>query len=88
MLDGANYIGVGPTFRFGHKTVLANSRAPSCCRRAGRDSLAGLRHRRDHGRQPAAVKRAGFTRIAVSAAITAAPDPAGAAAQLRAALGD
>ena len=47
MLDGANYIGVGPTF------PSARSNSPifrdwSCCGGCRRDSPAGLCHRRDH----------------------------------------
>jgi len=87
VLDGANYIGVGPTFRSDTKqfpeypgvellrAVAAEIRLPAF-------AIGGI-CRGNLGE----VLAAGFTRIAVSGAITAADDPADAAGELLAVLG-
>ncbi len=87
VLDGANYIGTGPTFPSGTKsfahfpgldllrTVAAEIRLPAFA--IGGISADNL----------ADVLGTGIRRIAVSAAITAAPDPAEATRELLAALG-
>jgi thiamine-phosphate pyrophosphorylase len=85
VVDGANYIGVGPTFASGTKqfsqftgtellrSVQAEIRLPAF-------AIGGITsHNLDQ------VLAAGFTRVAVSGAIAAA-DPAAAARQLLAAL--
>ena len=88
MLDGASYIGVGPTFRSATKQF---------------ESLAGLEFVRAATAETtlpafalggigpgnvAEVAAAGARRIAVSAAIAAADEPRQAAMALRAALGE
>jgi thiamine-phosphate pyrophosphorylase len=82
VLDGADYIGVGPTFpsdtkRFDHcpgvellQAVAAEIRLPAF-------AIGGI----DEGNL-AQVQAAGFTRVAVSGAIVNAPDPAMAVADL------
>jgi thiamine-phosphate pyrophosphorylase len=86
VLDGANYIGVGPTFPSNTKTfdsfpglellrqVAAEIRLPAF-------AIGGI----DCG-NIGEVKAAGFTRAAVSSAVASADDPAGAVQGLCAAL--
>ena len=86
VLDGANYLGVGPTFpsgtkQFEHfpgvgllKTVAAEIRLPAF-------AIGGIT-----AENLDEVLAAGFRRIAVGGAITAAADPAAAARELLAAL--
>ncbi|OHB79131.1 MAG: thiamine-phosphate diphosphorylase [Planctomycetes bacterium RBG_16_64_12] len=86
VLDGANYLGVGPTFPSGTKrfdklpgpallrAVAAEIRLPAF-------AIGGI----DRENLPE-VLATGFCRIAVSGAITAAPDPAAAARELKAGL--
>jgi len=86
VLDGANYIGVGPTFpsntkSFQHfpgvdllRVVAAEIRLPAF-------AIGGI-HRNNLDQ----VLAAGFTRIAISGAITDAQNPASAARELLAAL--
>jgi thiamine-phosphate pyrophosphorylase len=86
VLDGANYIGVGPTFPSGTKTfdqfpglelletVALEIRLPAF-------AIGGIT--RDNLN---AVLHTGFTRIAVREAVLATPDPAATAQQLLAAL--
>lgn len=81
VLDGANYLGVGPTFPSATKSfasftglellrsVAAEIRLPAFA--IGGISLENL----------SAVQQAGFRRVAVSAAIVGAPAPAAAAAE-------
>jgi thiamine-phosphate pyrophosphorylase len=88
VLDGANYIGVGPTFRSSTKsfnalpgvdllrTVAAEIRLPAFA--IGGITLENV----------AAVLAAGVPRVAVSSAIVEAPDPAAAARQFVAQLSD
>ena len=83
VLDGANYIGVGPTFPSGTKTferfpgvdllrdVAAEIRLPAF-------AIGGIDRQ-----NVAQVLVAGFTRIAVSGAVTAADDPGQAAKELQ-----
>jgi thiamine-phosphate pyrophosphorylase len=86
VLDGANYLGVGPTFPSGTKqfarfpglellkAVAAEIRLPAF-------AIGGItRENLDE------VLQTGFTRIAVRQAVVAAPDPAAAARELLAAL--
>ena len=86
VLDGADYIGVGPTFPSGTKqfaefTGVELLRAVQAEIRLPAFAIGGITA--DNLPQ---VLAAGFTRIAVSAAVTAAPDPAAAAKQFRDAL--
>jgi len=86
VLEGANYIGVGPTFPSGTKqfsqfmgtellrSVQAEIRLPAF-------AIGGITWK-----NLPEVLATGFTRIAVSGAITAADDPASAARELMAAL--
>lgn len=86
VLDGANYIGVGPTFPSGTKqfthfpglellhAVAAEVRLPAF-------AIGGITH--DNLGQ---VLSAGFTRIAVSGAVVEADDPGRAAREIRAEL--
>jgi len=88
VLDGADYIGVGPTFPSGTKqfrkftgvellrSVAAEIRLPAFA--IGGITAANLSE----------VLETGFTRIAVSGAISSADDPAAAARQLLAAMRD
>ena len=87
VLDGANYIGVGPTFPSGTKTFehfpgLDLLRAVAAEIRLPAFAIGGIT-----SENLAEVLAAGIARIAVSAAITAAADPAEAARQLLAVLG-
>jgi thiamine-phosphate pyrophosphorylase len=86
VLDGADYVGVGPTFPSGTKqfaefTGVALLRAVQAEIRLPAFAIGGITA--DNLPQ---VLAAGFTRIAASASVTAAPDPAGAAKRLLAAL--
>ena len=86
MLDGANYIGVGPTFpsntkTFAHFPGLDLLRAVASEIRLPAFAIGGIT-----AENLAAVLSTGLPRVAVSAAITAAPDPAEAARQLLAGL--
>ncbi len=86
VLDGANYLGVGPTFPSGTKhfeefpgielvkAVASEIRLPAF-------AIGGITRE-----NVAEVRAAGFSRIAVSGAITTANDPAAAARELSAAL--
>jgi thiamine-phosphate pyrophosphorylase len=87
VLDGANYIGVGPTFPSGTKSFaqfpgLDLLRAVAAEIRLPAFAIGGITPE-----NLADVLSTGLSRIAASAAITAAPDPAEAARQLLAALG-
>jgi thiamine-phosphate pyrophosphorylase len=82
VLDGANYIGVGPTFPSGTKqfenfpgTELL--RAVSAEIRLSAFAIGGITRE-----NVAEVLAAGFSRIAVSGAVTSADDPGLAARQL------
>ncbi|MEX0978028.1 MAG: thiamine phosphate synthase [Pirellulales bacterium] len=86
VLDGADYIGVGPTFPSGTKpfaefTGVELLRAVQAEIRLPAFAIGGITA--DNLPQ---VLDAGFTRIAVSAAVTAAADPAAAVKRLRAML--
>jgi thiamine-phosphate pyrophosphorylase len=86
VIDGANYIGVGPTFPSETKAfnafpgvallrqVAAEIRVPAF-------AIGGI-----NGGNLAKVRAAGFTRVAVSSAITSADNPAAAAQNVRAVL--
>ncbi len=87
VLDGANYIGVGPTFAsetksFDHFPGLELLRAVAAEIRLPAFAIGGI-----NAENLAAALSTGLSRIAASAAITSAPDPAEAARQLLAALG-
>ena len=86
VLDGANYIGVGPTFpsdtkSFEHFPGLDLLRAVAAEIRLPAFAIGGIT-----AENLADVLATGFPRIAVSAAVTAAADPAEAARQLLAGL--
>jgi thiamine-phosphate pyrophosphorylase len=88
VLDGADYIGVGPTFPSETKQFTGFAgvellRAVSAEIRLPAFAIGGIT-----AANVGQVRAAGFTRVAVSAAVTAASDPGQAAAQLRAALDD
>ena len=88
VLDGANYLGAGPTFPSQTKDVrrIRRTGLPAAGRR--RNSPADIRHRRHHGRKLADVLATGITRVAVGAAVTAADKPACAARELLDMLND
>jgi thiamine-phosphate pyrophosphorylase len=82
VLDGANYIGVGPTFpsgtkRFARFPGLELLRAVAAEIRLPAFAIGGIDRR-----NLAEVLAAGFTRVAVSGAITSAADPIQAAKEL------
>ncbi len=83
VLDGANYLGVGPTFpsgtkRFDHFPGVELLRAVAAEIRLPAFAIGGIaRENLDQ------VQGAGFTRVAVSGAITAAEDPAQAAREIQ-----
>jgi len=86
VLDGANYIGVGPVFssatkHFDQFPGLELLRAVAGEIRLPAFAIGGI-----SGANVAEVLAAGFTRIAVSSAVTTASDPAAAARELLAAL--
>jgi thiamine-phosphate pyrophosphorylase len=87
VLDGANYIGVGPTFPSGTKTFtdfpgLYLLRAVAAEIRLPAFAIGGIT-----AENLPSVLSTGLPRIAVSAAITAAADPAAATRKLLAGLG-
>jgi thiamine-phosphate pyrophosphorylase len=75
VLDGANYIGVGPTFPSGTKTFAEFPGVALLRQVAAEIRLPGFAIGGINGRNLGEVLAAGFTRIAVSGAITAADDP-------------
>jgi thiamine-phosphate pyrophosphorylase len=83
VLDGANYLGIGPTFpsgtkQFDHFPGLDLLRAVSAEIRLPTFAIGGItRENLDQ------VRSSGFTRIAVSGAVTGAEDPVQAARQLK-----
>ena len=86
VLDGANYIGVGPTFPSGTKTFahfpgLDLLKAVAVEIRLPAFAIGGIA-KENLGE----VMATGFTRVAVSGAVVAAADPSDAARQLLAAL--
>jgi thiamine-phosphate diphosphorylase len=86
VLDGANYIGVGPTFPSGTKTFeqfpgLDLLRAVAAEIRLPAFAIGGIAKENIGD-----VLATGFTRVAVSGAVAAAADPAEAARQLLAVL--
>lgn len=86
VLDGANYLGVGPTFpsgtkQFDHFPGLELLRAVAAEIRLPVFAIGGIT--RENVDQ---VKSAGFTRIAVGGAITGAEDPVQAAREIKAEL--
>ena len=88
VLDGANYLGVGPMFpsptkQFEAFPGLELLRAVAAEIRLPAFAIGGIC--RENLRD---VLAAGFTRIAVSAAVTAADDPAAAAKELKALCGE
>lgn len=85
VVDGADYLGVGPTFASGTKcfdahqlTGLALLRAVAAEIRLPAFAIGGI-----DGDNLPQVLAAGFTRVAVSGAILSAPDPASEARRLR-----
>jgi thiamine-phosphate pyrophosphorylase len=88
VLDGANYLGVGPTFPSGTKRFdefpgLDLLRAVAADVRLPAFAIGGI-----DSRNLAQVLSAGFGRIAVASAVLSAPDPGAATAELVAALND
>lgn len=86
VLDGANYIGVGPTFPSSTKTFTAFTglellRQVAASIRLPAFAIGGI-----NLENVDQVLNAGMSRIAVSAAVTQATDPRGEARQLRAVL--
>ena len=86
VLEGANYLGVGPVFPSGTKHFeefpgLGLLRAVAAEIRLPAFAIGGI-----DSQNVAQVRAAGFGRIAVSGAIQTAPDPAAAARQLLALL--
>jgi thiamine-phosphate pyrophosphorylase len=86
VLDGANYIGVGPTFpsgtkQFAHFPGIEFLRAVAAEIRLPAFAIGGIKI---ENLKP--VHAAGFTRVAVSAAVIEADEPRQAARELRAAL--
>ena len=82
VLDGANYLGVGPTFpsatkQFSHYPGVELLRAVAAEIRLPAFAIGGIS--RDNLGE---VLAAGFTRIAVSSAVVAAADPARAAQEM------
>jgi thiamine-phosphate pyrophosphorylase len=84
VLDGANYIGVGPTFASNTKSFAATQLTGTGLLRAVADeirlpafAIGGV----EHENLPD-VLAAGFTRVAVSGAVAAAVDPGAAAREL------
>jgi thiamine-phosphate pyrophosphorylase len=87
VLDGANYLGVGPTFpsltkRFAECPGLELLRAVAADIRLPAFAIGGI-----DGGNLADVLATGFRRIAVAGAVLSAPDPQAATADLLAALG-
>ena len=86
VLDGANYLGVGPTFpsgtkQFDHFPGLELLRAVAAEIRLPAFAIGGItRENLDQ------VKSAGFRRVAVSGAIIGAEDPVQAAREIKAEL--
>ena len=85
VLDGANYIGVGPTFPSQTKQFAAFPGLALLSAVSGEIGLPAFAIGGIHRENLGEVLQTGIRRIAVGAAVTAAPDPAAAAA-LRAAL--
>jgi thiamine-phosphate pyrophosphorylase len=86
VLDGANYIGVGPTFPSQTKEFRAFPGVPLLEDVAREIRLPAFAIGGVSALNLEQVRAAGFTRIAVSSAVTHAEDPAAAAAALRDAL--
>jgi thiamine-phosphate pyrophosphorylase len=87
VLDGANYIGVGPTFpsgtkQFEHFPGLDLLRAVAAEIRLPAFAIGGIT-----AENLAEVCAAGFTRVALSGAITTADDPATGAREILASIG-
>ena len=83
MLDGANYLGVGPTFpsgtkQFDHFPGLDLLRAVAAEIQLPAFAIGGIT--RDNLDQ---VQSSGFTRIAVSGAVTIAEDPVQAVKEIK-----
>ena len=86
VLDGANYLGVGPTFpsgtkQFEHFPGVELLRAVAAEIRLPAFAIGGISEE-----NAGQVLSAGFTRIAVSGAITGAEDPSSIAENLRNAI--
>ena len=86
VLDGANYIGVGPTFPSTTKTFAQFPGVELLRRVAAEIRLPAFAIGGVTAENLNKVLATGFSRIAVSSAVTAAPSPAATAAALRAIL--
>lgn len=86
VLDGANYIGVGPTFASTTKHFAEHTGVELLRQVAAEITLPALAIGGIRADNLAAVQAAGFTRVAVSAAVAAAADPTAAAHELLHAL--
>jgi thiamine-phosphate pyrophosphorylase len=86
VLDGANYIGVGPTFPSPTKAFADFPGVMLLQRVAGEIRLPAFAIGGVDSQNLGQVIAAGFTRIAVGSAVTGVENPAAAAAELRAAL--
>jgi len=79
VLDGANYIGVGPTFASTTKHFSAHTGVELLRQVADEITLPALAIGGINLANVSAVRAAGFSRVAVSAAVAAAADPGAAA---------
>jgi len=78
VLDGANYIGVGPTFASTTKHFAAHTGVELLGQVAAEITLPALAIGGVNLENLLQVRAAGFSRVAISAAVAAAPDPAAA----------
>jgi len=83
VIDGANYIGVGPVFPSTTKSFDSHVGLELVSEVASEIKLPAFAIGGINGDNLAEVVRAGFTRVAVSAAVSAADDPSSAAKKLK-----
>jgi thiamine-phosphate pyrophosphorylase len=82
VLDGADYLGVGPTFPSGTKTFAHFPGTRLLAKVAAEISLPAFAVGGITVQNLPQVREAGFTRAAVSGAVVSAPDPGAAASEL------